>query len=86
MSDARPRLSFTDHPRSVGETYLEHMGVALSFGVRLLGAGLACLVHAFLPFLFTKTGSRTIAVLHERMVTKRARVATGDAHEPRRAA
>ena len=86
MSNERPRLSFTDHPHSVGETYLEHMGVALSFGLRLLGAGLACLVHAFLPFLFTKTGSRTITVLHERMVTKRARGTHGEAHEPSRAA
>lgn len=62
---------FTEHPRSVGETYLEHMRVAASFGGRLLVAGLACMVHAVLPFLFTKTGSRTISELHNRMVINR---------------
>jgi hypothetical protein len=36
-------------------------------------AGLACLVHAVLPFLFVKTGSRTISVLHDRMVANRVR-------------
>jgi hypothetical protein len=30
--------SFTRHPKSVGETYGEHMGVAWSFGFTLLGA------------------------------------------------
>ena len=28
--------SFTEHPASVGESYLEHMGVAFSFGGRML--------------------------------------------------
>lgn len=64
---------FTDHPASVDETYAEHMGVALGFSLRLCCAGLACLVHAFLPFLFVKTGSEAIAELHERMVTHRRR-------------
>lgn len=69
---------FTEHPRSVGETYLEHMGMAGGFGGRLLVAGLACLVHAVLPFLFTKTGSRAITELHDRMVANRVRKTTGD--------
>lgn len=63
---------FTEHPQSVGETYPEHMGVAFSFGARMVLAGLACLVHGVLPFLFVKTGSRTITVLHDRMVANRA--------------
>jgi len=65
--------SFREHPASVGETYVEHMGVATSFGFTLIKAGLACLVHAFLPFLFTTTGKRTIEDLHYRMVTHRNR-------------
>jgi hypothetical protein len=67
------RLSFTEHPAAVGETYGEHMGVAFGFGARLILAGLACCVHGVFPFLFTKTGSRAIADLHERMVRHRAR-------------
>ena len=66
-----PLKAFTTHPASVGETYLQHLRHAGGFGVRLLVAGLACLVHAVLPFLFIKTASRQIRQLHERMVTAR---------------
>jgi len=62
-----------DHPSSVGESYGEHMMVAGSFGGRMIVAGLACLVHGLLPFLFVTTGSRTIRRLHEEMVTHRRR-------------
>jgi len=69
--------SFTAHPSSVGETYAEHMGTAAWFGWRmLLGAG-ACFVHALLPFLFTRTGSATVTLLHDRMVTNRIRAERG---------
>jgi hypothetical protein len=66
-------LSFTKHPSSVGESYGEHFAVASSFGGAMILGGLACLVHAALPFLFTRTGSQTIARLHERMVSSRRR-------------
>jgi hypothetical protein len=55
--------SFFDHPHSVGETYGEHFAVALGFGVRLIGAGLACVVHACVPAWFTRTGSRAVSEL-----------------------
>jgi hypothetical protein len=64
---------FVKHPRSVGETYVEHMTVALSFGLAMVAAGLACIVHAFVPALFERTGSRAIADLYGRMVTNRRR-------------
>ena len=64
---------FTEHPASVDESYLEHMGMALSFAGRLFAASLACLVHAVLPFLFVKTGSLAIDDLHDRMVANRNR-------------
>jgi hypothetical protein len=56
---------FTDHPRSVGETYFEHMRFAFAFGARMILGGGACLVHGLLPFLCTTTGSRTVASLGE---------------------
>jgi hypothetical protein len=36
-------------------------------------AGLACLVHGVLPFLFVRTGSRAISELNERMISGRVR-------------
>jgi len=64
---------FTDHPASVGESYVEHMGTALSFAVPMLLAGLACALHGLFPFLFRTTGSRTIAALHDRMLVNRVK-------------
>lgn len=64
---------FTEHPASVDETYLEHVGVALGFGLKMFIGTLVCLVHAFLPFLFVKTGSRVITQLHDQMVASRNR-------------
>src|SRR5689334_20512939 len=64
---------FSEHPASVGETYGEHLVQASSFGARMILAGLACLVHGLLPFLFVRTGSTAITALHARMVTHRRR-------------
>ncbi len=56
---------FTKHPHSVGETYFEHARFAFSAGIRMVLAGLACIVHGVFPFLFVQTGSKTIIHLHE---------------------
>lgn len=58
---------FTDHPRSVGETYLEHLQFACAFGARMVAGGIACFLHGILPFLFTTAGSRTVLALYDRM-------------------
>ena len=55
---------FMDHPRSVGESYFEHLLFAGGFVLRLLGAGLAALVHALIPCLFEKTASNMIAKMY----------------------
>lgn len=68
---------FTGHPRSVGESYGEHLQTAAWFGTTMLVAGLACLVHALIPGLFVKTGSSAIARLHDRMIVNRTRNAPG---------
>lgn len=58
---------FTAHPATVGESYLGHMGFAAWFASRLLLAGGAALVHAFLPFLFETTASRIVRELCQRI-------------------
>jgi uncharacterized membrane protein len=63
--------AFTEHPASVGESYGEHLGRALYFGLRMVFAGIACLVHGVLPFVFMRTGSRAITELNDRMVANR---------------
>lgn len=79
------RRLFTEHPASVGESYLQHLGQASSFGLRMVGAGLCCLIHGLLPFLFVRTGSGAVTELHDRMVVNRSRrVPAAAAGPPRR--
>ena len=69
MNLTRP---FTEHPESVGESYGEHLVRATCFGGRMVVAGLACMLHALLPFVFVRTGSVAIEELNARMqATKR---------------
>lgn len=62
---------FTDHPASVGESYVEHFGVASRFGTKMIVGGFGAMLHAFVPALCKSTGSRTIDGLHAEMVAKR---------------
>ena len=66
---------FLEHPRSIGESYLEHQRCALVFGLSLVAAGLACVVHALVPGLFVRTGSDAITRLNAQMIARRARTA-----------
>ncbi len=54
----------TEHPASVGETYLGHLRFALGFGASMVLGGLACMVHGLLPFCLTTSGSRRVRALH----------------------
>lgn len=72
------RLSFTQHPASVGETYGEHFRSACKFSASMISGGLACLVHAIFPFIFVRTGSSTIRKLYDRMVTNRTPTTVGE--------
>jgi hypothetical protein len=65
------RRLFLDHPRSVGETYGEHLRFAGGFGLVMIGGGLAALAHALVPVLFPRTGSRALARLNERLEASR---------------
>jgi len=73
---------FTEHPNSVGESYLEHLRSACRFGFSMLVGGVACLIHAALPFLCVRTGSNCVADLHSRMMARRdeSRAAEHDAN------
>lgn len=64
---------FLRHPRSIGESYLEHMMTALGFAGRLALAALACAIHAFVPALCERTGSRIVAQLNLAMISNRRR-------------
>lgn len=64
------RQWFLAHPRSVGESYSEHFGIAAYFGLTMVAGGLACLVHALLPALFERTGSASVKRLYGKMIER----------------
>ena len=63
---------FLDHPRSIGMGWIGHGIGAVQIGFRMIGGGLACLVHAIVPALFTETAGRTITGLHDYMMRRKA--------------
>jgi hypothetical protein len=65
------RHLFTEHPESVGETYSEHLRVALTLSLRLLAAGIMCAVHALAPWLFTTSASRAVTRVYQDMLARR---------------
>jgi hypothetical protein len=66
---------FLDHPRSLGMTWATHGYGAVAIGFRLLGAGLACMVHAVVPGFFTQTAGRTITQMYGHMTERKAAAA-----------
>ena len=51
------------HLDAANETYFEHMRFAATVGAMAVAAGLACLIHALIPALCTRTCSLTIGRL-----------------------
>jgi len=51
---------FTHHPHSIDHTYWQHLCRALHIGACMIGAGVACVIHALLPWLFVNTASNTL--------------------------
>lgn len=49
---------FTAHPHAVNETYGEHLGFALRFGLKMTWGGIAAMIHAVFPFLFVATAGK----------------------------
>ena len=66
------------HPRTVGETYVEHFGIAGRFGATMVAGGLKCLVHAVLPSVFERSASDCVAKLNGELTRRRAAAAHVD--------
>ena len=66
---------FVDHPKSLGMSWAAHGAGAVVIGARMVGAGLACMVHAAVPGIFTETAGRTVLSLHDHMVRRKASAA-----------
>ena len=54
------------HLKEVKENYFKHLTEALFIVLSLLRALLACLIHAFIPFVFKTTASSIIRKVLQR--------------------
>ena len=63
---------FTDHPAQAGESYSKHLAFAGRHGFLLIAAGAACLLHAFLPFLFARTASASVERIHDELLHRKS--------------
>ena len=70
---------FVDHPKSLGMSWAEHGAGAVVIGARMIGGGLACIVHAIVPGLFTQTAGKVVLSLHDHMVRRKAGAANPNA-------
>ena len=57
----------TQHPKSVGMSYLKHMLFALGLAASGGWVWGVSIVHAFLPFLFKESASKEIESMHQRI-------------------
>jgi hypothetical protein len=58
---------FVKHPHSIGETYLQHLTFASCCGFKMALAGVACIIHSLLPFIFITTASDTLQELTQKI-------------------
>jgi hypothetical protein len=70
---------FSEHPRSLGMSWISHGLGALRIGTRLVGAGIACFIHAIVPGWFTQTAGRTVSELYGDMARRKAGAANPNA-------
>ena len=70
---------FLDHPRSLGMSWAAHGVGAVKIGAELVGAGVACIVHALVPGWFTQTAGKTVERMHDHMVKRKAGAANPEA-------
>lgn len=61
------------HLAEAGETYLEHLRFAVTVAALMIGAGLACLIHALVPALCQRTCSSTLEQVRS-LLTDRSRL------------
>ena len=56
---------FTKHPKEVGESYLQHLLVALKYSFTLFLLFLTTFIHSIFPFIFRNTTSSKIIKMAE---------------------
>lgn len=70
---------FREHPGSLGMSWGAHAAGAVGIAARLIGAGVACLIHAIVPAWFTQTAGKTVTTMYDEMARRKAGAANPNA-------
>ncbi len=62
---------FLQHPKDVGETYVEHFFVASKGALFLLKVSIVLFLHAFFPFLFKTYASENVNAFAEKFMKRK---------------
>jgi hypothetical protein len=62
---------FTKHPKEVGETYFQHLWIALKYSFKLLLLFIIAFIHSFFPFIFKTTTSAKIIEMAEQLKNRK---------------
>jgi len=62
---------FTKHPKEVGESYFQHLWVALKYSFTLFLLFLISFIHSIFPFIFRNTTSSMIIKMAEDLKTRK---------------
>ncbi|MEO0358008.1 MAG: DUF6356 family protein [Pseudomonadota bacterium] len=62
---------FLTHPRTVGESYVQHMGVAFRMCATMLKLACAAAIHGMIPALHERTVSDQIITMAETLKARR---------------
>ena len=64
---------FTEHPKSVGESYFKHFFNAMRYSGTFLFLFVIAFVHAILPFLFVRTASDIVCEMTKHMECRKGK-------------
>jgi hypothetical protein len=70
---------FIEHPQSLGMSWASHGAGAAIIGAKLVGAGVACLIHSVVPAWFTQTAGRTVTDIYDDIARRKAGAANPNA-------
>ena len=79
MADSHPasaRVTIREHLRDADRGYFGHMAFAFGIGGRLIGGGLAAIVHGLVPSVFPTRAGDLIYQMHDEAERERARMAS----------
>jgi len=62
---------FTKHPKEVGETYFQHLWIALKYSFKLLLLFVITFIHSIFPFIFKTTTSAKIIEMAEELKNRK---------------